>query len=83
MAFRKASKLAGVALIGALVLAACAGEDGTETPQAKSTPEPPPVCPLTGEDPEVELPRPAVAVKIENSSVAYPLKGLEEAEIVY
>ncbi len=42
-------------------------------------------CPLSGVEPTKEslTTRPAVAVKIENSSVAYPLKGLEQAEIVY
>ncbi|MDP9068773.1 MAG: DUF3048 domain-containing protein [Actinomycetota bacterium] len=45
----------------------------------------PAVCPLTGVEPDKEalLARPAVAVKIENNPVAYPLSGLEEAEIVY
>jgi hypothetical protein len=45
----------------------------------------PVTCPLTGEEPRNEslLERPAVAVKIENASVAYPLSGLEDAEIVY
>ena len=42
-------------------------------------------CPLSGEEPKNEeiLDRPAVAVKIENNPVAYPLSGLEDAEIVY
>jgi Protein of unknown function (DUF3048) N-terminal domain/Protein of unknown function (DUF3048) C-terminal domain len=42
-------------------------------------------CPLTGEEPSDEalLDRPAVAVKIENAAVAYPLSGLEKADIVY
>ena len=42
-------------------------------------------CPLSGVEPKNEelLDRPAVAVKIENAAVAYPLSGLEEAEIVY
>jgi hypothetical protein len=42
-------------------------------------------CPLTGEEPRNEelLDRPAVAVKIENAAVAYPLSGLERADIVY
>ncbi|HWC13061.1 MAG TPA: DUF3048 domain-containing protein [Actinomycetota bacterium] len=46
---------------------------------------PPPVCPLSGIEPAKEsvLARPAVAVKITNSSVAYPLRGLQDAEIVY
>ena len=43
------------------------------------------VCPLSGEKPAKEelVDRPAVAVKIENNAVAYPLSGLEDAEIVY
>ncbi|MBA2313218.1 MAG: DUF3048 domain-containing protein [Actinobacteria bacterium] len=42
-------------------------------------------CPLSGEKPESEalLDRPAVAVKVENAAIAYPLSGLEDAEIVY
>ena len=45
----------------------------------------PKTCPLTGEEPDDEaiLDRPAVAVKIENASVAYPLSGLEKADVVY
>jgi Protein of unknown function (DUF3048) N-terminal domain/Protein of unknown function (DUF3048) C-terminal domain len=42
-------------------------------------------CPLSGEDPNSEslIERPALAVKIENNPSAYPLSGLEDAEIVY
>jgi Protein of unknown function (DUF3048) N-terminal domain/Protein of unknown function (DUF3048) C-terminal domain len=42
-------------------------------------------CPFTGEEPRDEelLDRPAVAVKIENAPVAYPLSGLEDADLVY
>ena len=42
-------------------------------------------CPLSGEETGNEelLDRPAVALKIENSPAAYPLSGLDEAEIVY
>jgi Protein of unknown function (DUF3048) N-terminal domain/Protein of unknown function (DUF3048) C-terminal domain len=45
----------------------------------------PTVCPLTGEKPSKDslAERPAVAVKIENSSIAYPLSGLEDADLVY
>jgi hypothetical protein len=45
----------------------------------------PAVCPLTGLEPTREslVERPAVAVKIENASIAYPLSGLEDAEVVY
>lgn len=44
-----------------------------------------PTCPLSGIEPRREevLERPAVAIKIENSPAAYPLAGLESAEIVY
>jgi hypothetical protein len=42
-------------------------------------------CPLTGLEPPTEsaLDRPALAIKIENSPAAYPLSGLEKAEVVY
>ncbi|CAN5554430.1 DUF3048 domain-containing protein [soil metagenome] len=45
----------------------------------------PATCPLTGEEPKSEdaLDRAAVAVKVENASVAYPLSGLEKADVVY
>jgi hypothetical protein len=41
--------------------------------------------PLTGLEPKNEkaLDRPAVAVKIENNSAAYPLSGLDKADVVY
>lgn len=44
-----------------------------------------PECPLTSLEPSKEslVDRPAVAIKIENNPVAYPLSGLEDAEIVY
>lgn len=42
-------------------------------------------CPLTSRKPSTDAraERPAVAIKIENNPVAYPLSGLENAEIVY
>lgn len=45
----------------------------------------PATCPLTGLEPrrEAVLDRPAVAVKIVNASPAYPLSGLEDAEVVF
>lgn len=45
----------------------------------------PPTCPFTGVEPKNEavIDRPAVAVKIENAEVAYPLSGLEKADLVY
>lgn len=48
-------------------------------------PEPPPVCPLSGQVAETaeQVDVPVVAVKVENSSSARPQAGLNEAEIVY
>lgn len=48
-------------------------------------PEPPPTCPLTGTPaPHGEVPRrPVVAVKVENTPDAYPLAGLQSADVVY
>lgn len=42
-------------------------------------------CPLTGEKPRDDAApdRPALAVKIENAAVAYPLSGLEDADVVF
>ncbi|MFN2389258.1 MAG: DUF3048 domain-containing protein [Actinomycetota bacterium] len=72
-----------------LVLASCSGS-GPETPTeraASAAPSPSPAarCPLSGTDvPDgIDVTRPAVAVKIENNPVAYPLAGLEKAEVVY
>jgi hypothetical protein len=47
--------------------------------------KPPATCPLTGEEPKNDavLARPAVAVKIENNPAAYPLSGLDDADVVY
>jgi len=71
-----------------LVGAACSDEEPAPPAAAPSptpTPTPDPICPLTGEDPETSAltARPAVAVKVENNPVAYPLSGLEDAEIVF
>jgi Protein of unknown function (DUF3048) N-terminal domain/Protein of unknown function (DUF3048) C-terminal domain len=45
----------------------------------------PSFCPLSGTKPAKEalLKRPAVAVKVENNPAAYPLSGLDHAEVVY
>lgn len=41
-------------------------------------------CPLDGAEPEGdEADRPAVAIKVENAQIAYPLSGLDKAELVY
>lgn len=76
---------------GVAVLAAGAfwllGKRGVDIPGVPDVVNPDPVatCPLSGEEPRKEslIDRPAVAVKIENSQVAYPLSGLDEAEVVF
>ena len=86
MALHKTLKLIALALVAALVLAACGGDDSapdTGSDSVAESPEPPPVCPLTGEEPEEELPRPAIAVKIENSRESRPQAGLLEADVVF
>ncbi|MDQ3954574.1 MAG: DUF3048 domain-containing protein [Actinomycetota bacterium] len=42
-------------------------------------------CPLSGDKPKNNdlIDRPAVAVKVENAQIAYPLSGLQDAEVVY
>jgi hypothetical protein len=48
--------------------------------------DPPPTCPLTGRSLPGDKPppvRPVLAVKVENSSDAYPLAGLNKADIIY
>ena len=79
-------------LVGALLLGACSGGDDPAEPEAageEATPEasPPELakCPLSGVEPASAglLERPAVAIKVENNPVAYPLAGLEQAELVY
>jgi hypothetical protein len=82
---------AAVWVAAVLFGAACSSDDpappddsaaeSSETPQ----PEPDPVCPITGEDPPrgVDLERPAIAVKVENSPQARPQSGLEHADLVF
>jgi Protein of unknown function (DUF3048) N-terminal domain/Protein of unknown function (DUF3048) C-terminal domain len=86
------SRRAAAALVMASLLAgACSsGEDRSSTAAASrpaavrnDAPEPP-VCPLSGRRPgDVSIDRPAAAVKVENNPVAYPLSGLDKAEMVY
>ena len=73
----------------ALSAASCTSEEeptpAAPAPTPSPTPEPPPECPLTGAEPRSAAlaERPAVAVKVENDPVAYPLSGLDKAEIVF
>ncbi len=80
------------AIIGAAVLAGATGiflllvnKDVIADVPIVGALAPDPECPLTSRDPSREslVERPAVAIKIENNPVAYPLSGLENAEIVY
>jgi hypothetical protein len=76
---------AGVVVIGGLVAFFVLGEgDFGSIPIIGEVAESD-VCPMSGRDPGKSdaLDRPAVAVKVENAEVAYPLSGLQDAEIVY
>ena len=81
------SRLLALVLAGTLVFgAACSGneEAAPETNDTAAAPEPDPICPLSGADASPgDIERPAVAVKIENSPAAYPLSGLDDAEVVF
>ena len=77
----------GVLLLGILAFFLLGNRDGKSPLQSiQDVVDPEPAtCPLTGVEPAKEslLERPAVAVKISNIPAAYPLSGLEEAEVVY
>ncbi|MGI8775275.1 MAG: DUF3048 domain-containing protein [Actinomycetota bacterium] len=79
-----------LALAVVLSLTAVSCSDGGPSSQAgaaavEPSPTPDPTCPLTGEKarPRMNLDRPAVALKIENSPQARPQSGLESADLVY
>ena len=92
---RLAVRLAAVTLVALVGTAACAvpepeaPEPITVTPSTSPNrvlpPEPqtPVVWPLTGMPTEEVAQRPAVAVKIENTSAARPQSGLENADVVW
>lgn len=76
----------GVAIIAVGAFFLLGGRDAPLVSDVIDVIDPPPsTCPLSGQDPArtASLERPAVAVKITNSSIAYPLRGLQDAEIVY
>ena len=86
----KARRLGAAVLASALLVGVACTSDEPEEPGVAAesptpSPTPDPKCPLTGADaPSEEIAeRPAVAVKVENDPVAYPLSGLDEAEIVF
>jgi hypothetical protein len=80
--------LLAVALTALVALAACTSDDSpTEADgsrERQTTVPEPAVCPMTGEKPRgLDLGRPAVAVKVENSPLARPQSGLDKADLVY
>ena len=81
-----AAVVAGVVVVGGGILALTVFKDefGSKLPIIGKAIEDK-KCPLSGKDPEEDalLDRPAVAVKVENAEIAYPLSGLEDAEVVY
>ncbi len=78
---KKSRFVIALSLSTALLASACGGERDRE-PRAQP---PPKNCPLSGRSiPEnLDVTRPAVGVKVENSPAAYPLSGVERAELVY
>jgi hypothetical protein len=83
MQWRAMAIAAGVALL-AVAAFLLLGGGGQELPGIGGVLQPK-TCPLTGEEPRREnvVERAAIAVKIENASVAYPLSGLEKADLVF
>lgn len=80
--------VAATAALVAVTSTACSHSSTTaasEPSPSATHSAPPPTCPLTGERPSSNamLKRPAVAVKVENNPVAYPLAGLENADLVF
>jgi Protein of unknown function (DUF3048) N-terminal domain/Protein of unknown function (DUF3048) C-terminal domain len=83
---------AGALVVLALVVFLVGGGGDAPSPtspgassSAPATTEPPPAsCPLSGVDPEGEVPvRPALGVKVENLPAARPQTGLSWADVVY
>jgi hypothetical protein len=87
MRSNRLSALIGGLVACALVAGACSG-GSEEEPEAAPPRKPaltPANCPLTGEEPgkRVNLARPAVGIKVENSPQARPQSGLENADVVF
>jgi hypothetical protein len=68
-----------------MMLAACGRDEGPGGKKDEAEPAKPPLCPLTGtEAPQgLAVERPALAVKLDNSSAGRPQAGLESADVVY
>ena len=77
---------AAVLGVGALVIAGKAPEPIQRALDTVTGRTPPPTCALTAaptHDGEATPPRPLLAVKVENTTFAYPLAGLDRADMVY
>ncbi|MDP9329694.1 MAG: DUF3048 domain-containing protein [Actinomycetota bacterium] len=77
-------------LIAVIVWVAMSGGDNPLTNTLKTltgnTTPPPPPCPLTGLQPlggKTVPQRPVLAVKVDNTASAYPLAGLDKADVLY
>lgn len=95
-AHRRRGRAGALVAVGALVALAACGSPVTTPPaptvtarvevvadkQAVPAPEVPPTWPLTGV-PGVPDPRPAIAVKVENTALARPQSGLDQADVVW
>jgi Protein of unknown function (DUF3048) N-terminal domain/Protein of unknown function (DUF3048) C-terminal domain len=89
----RSRRLKLIAAAAALLLGACSGSGGSEVPASAlkdgtssgARDFEPTTCPLTGAKPksDVELDRPAVAIKIEDDPAARPQSGLEDADLVF
>ena len=74
---------AGVIVVGGVALLTIFKDLGKNIPLIGDIVEES-VCPLNGAEPNKdEVDRPAVAIKVENAQEAYPLSGLDGAELVY
>jgi Protein of unknown function (DUF3048) N-terminal domain/Protein of unknown function (DUF3048) C-terminal domain len=77
---------AGVVVFAVAIFALIGGRDAIGSlPGIGRLVKKPAACPLTGRKPSSDslLARPAVAVKVENNPLAYPLSGLEKADLVF
>ncbi|HLR55498.1 MAG TPA: DUF3048 domain-containing protein [Actinomycetales bacterium] len=93
----KLSQATLCAILALALVSACGGEEPpaptptptkTQTPAPEPEPEPEPEAdpeywPLTGVETNDLIERPAVAVKIENSTAARPQTGLDAADVVW
>jgi hypothetical protein len=82
--WKAAGVVGGVLALALIAFFLLGSDDARDIPGLGAVLEPT-TCPLTGEKPpnDAATDRPAVAVKIENAAVAYPLSGVEKADVVF